>query len=290
MTIKEITGLIEEGQSLKEITQVFTQIASSKLKKIRAGVEKNREFFVDLSTLFGLVNTIAVRRGITLKQRNGKTLAILLSSNERFYGKISGDLLEYFIVQTSKIRSDKIVIGKSAVETMKSMSYAMQYTPMILKADFPNNEEALKLSQIVNQYSKVLVFHPLFESVLTQTPTISDITKSQEQINTNAAETKKLASEYNNYIVEPEIQIMAEFFDSQIKTLLLMTTFLEAELARTASRLISMDRAQSEAEKYLGAKQQLLFNAKRSIANGRILEMVAGLNGSKSVSSGGRWS
>lgn len=290
MTIKEISGLIEEAQSLKEITQVFTQIASSKLKKIRASVERNREFFTDLASLFALVNIIATWRKIPLPPKNGKTLTILLSSNERFYGKISGELLEYYIVQTSKVRSDKIVIGRSAIESLKSMNYALAYTPLILKLDFPNNAELLSLANTVKQYSKVLVFHPRFESVLTQTPTISDITRTQEEINTNPEQAAKLANQYNSYIVEPEIQIMAEFFDSQIKTLLLETTFLEAELARTASRLISMDRAQSEAEKYLTGKQLLLLNARRSIANGRILEMVAGLNGSKGVSSGGRWS
>ena len=284
MTIKEISGLIDEAQSLKQITQVFTQIASSKLKKIRAGVERNREFFLDLSSLFGLVNIIATWRKIPLPPKNGKTLAILLSSNERFYGKISSELLEFFIVQTSKIRADKIVIGRSAIETLKSMSYALQFTPIILKMDFPNNAELLNLANIVKQYSKVLVFHPKFESVLTQVPAISDITQSQEQINNQ--DSAKMATQYNSYIVEPEIAVMAEFFDSQIKTLLLSTTFLEAELARTASRLISMDRAQSEAEKYLSGKQVLLFNARRSIANGRILEMVAGLGGNKV--SGGR--
>jgi len=286
MTTKEITGLIDEAQSLKQITQVFTQIASSKLKKIREGVERNREFFGDLSNLFTLVNVIATWRKIPLPPKNGKTLTILLSSNERFYGKISSELLEFFIVQTSKIRADKIVIGRSALESLKSMNYALSITPIILKSDYPSNLELLNLANMVKSYSKVLIFHPKFESVLTQVPTISDITLSQEEINAKNRETTQLATQYNSYIVEPEIQIMAEFFDDQIKTLLLATTFLEAELARTASRLISMDRAQSEAEKYLIGKQTLLFNARRSIANGRILEMVAGMSAARAP--GGR--
>lgn len=282
MTIKEITGLIDEAKSLKQITQVFTQIASAKLKKIREGVERNREFFGDLSLLFGLVNAIALKRKIPLSFKNGRTLVILLSSNERFYGKISGELLEFFMIQVSKIRSDKIIIGKSAVETMKSVHYAMHYTPMILKYDFPTSAELLHLTAIIRQYSKVLVFHPRFESVLVQIPVVSDITRSQQEMNVvKSADAQKMLQEYNNYIVEPEIKIMADFFESQIKTLLLETAFLEAELARTASRLISMDRAQSEAEKYLTAKQVLLFNARRSIANARILEMVAGMGGNK---------
>jgi len=280
MTVKEINGLIIEARSLKEITQVFTQIASSKLKRIRAGVERNRLFFEDLSLLFEVINSIALKMKITLPPKNGKTLTILLTSNERFYGKIASELIEFYIVQTSKIHSDRVVVGKSGIETLKSMNYVFKYEPLLFKSDFPTNRELLVLGETIKNYSKVLIFHPKFESVLVQVPVISDITHSQEQIGIKE-KAAKIATEYVNYIVEPEIGIMAQFFDSQIKTLLLETTFLESELARTASRLISMDRAQNEAEKYLNEKRGLLLNAKRSIANARILEMVAGMGGNK---------
>lgn len=278
MTTKEINILIEEAKSLKEITQAFTQISSSKLKRIRSGVESNREFFRDLSGIYGLINVIAKGRKITTTPKNGKTLSILLTSNERFYGKITSELIEFFLVQVSKIRSDKLVIGRSGVETIKSLNYALAYTPLILKSDFPDSTEFLALSKIVNDYSKVLVFHPHFQSVMTQKPIIADITQSELEVNTQTGKSEELIAQINNFIIEPEIKIMVDFFDNQIKVILLEATFLEAELARTASRLISMDSAQNEAEKYLSTQELLLLNAQRSIQNARILETVAALH------------
>lgn len=278
MTTKEIIEAIEEAKSLRRITQAFTQISSSKLKRIRAGAERNRIFFNDLSTIYGLVNVIAKKRKIPRPVRNGKTLTILLTSNERFYGKITSELLEFYLVQVSKIHADKIVIGKSGVETLKSINYALTYTPMILKSDFPNNEEFVKISEMVKDYSKVLVFHPQFESVMLQKPIIADITRSEQDVNIKNDETKELVEQYNNFIVEPEIKIMADFFDNQIKVLLLEATFLEAELARTASRLVTMDSAQNEAEKYLTNQELALLNAQRSIQNARILETIAAMH------------
>ena len=155
MTTKEINILIEEARSLKEITQAFTQISSSKLKRIRSGAERNREFFKDLSGIYGLINIIAKRRKIPAPFKNGKTLSILLSSNERFYGKITSELIEFFLIQVSKINCDKLVIGRSGVETIKSLNYALSYTPLILKSDFPDSAEFLSLSKVVNNYSKV---------------------------------------------------------------------------------------------------------------------------------------
>jgi len=97
-------------------------------------------------------------------------------------------------------------------------------------------------------------------------------------INIKSEETKSLVAQYNSFIIEPEIKIMADFFDNQIKVLLLEATFLEAELARTASRLVSMDSAQNEAEKYLTVQELALLNAQRSIQNARILETIAAMH------------
>lgn len=277
MTNSQIKLLIEEAKSLKQITQAFTQIASSKLKKIRTGVERNRDFFADLSNVYGLINIIAKAKKISPPAKNGKTLSLVLTSNERFYGKIGNELIEFFMVQVSKIRCDKIVIGKSGIETLKSVNYALSYKSLILKSDFPGNEEFLMLSKVIADYSKVLVFHPHFQSVMVQKPIIADITKSEEEISTQTKDSKDLIRQINSYILEPEIQKMVDFFDGQIKVLLLEAAFLEAELARTASRLISMDSAQNEAEKYLSAQEILLLNARRSIQNARILETVAAM-------------
>lgn len=278
MTTKQIKELIEQAQSLKQITQAFTQISSSKLKRIRVGAEKNREFFQDLSNIYGLINIIRKRRKIPIPVKNGKTLIILLTSNERFYGHVTGDLIEFFLVQGSKIRADKLIIGKSGVETLKAMNYALTFTPMILKSDFPDNAEFLQLSQLINQYSKVMVFHSQFESVLKQVPIISDITQSEEEVSEKTNLSSEQVNQYNNFIIEPEIKQIAEFFDNQIKVLILESTFLESELARTASRLISMDSAQNEAEKFLTAQELALLTANRSIQNARILETVAAMH------------
>ncbi|MBI2593626.1 F0F1 ATP synthase subunit gamma [Candidatus Daviesbacteria bacterium] len=277
MTIKEINNLIEEAQSLKQITQAFTQIASSKLKRIRSGVLKNRDFFKELSNIFVLINIIAKDRKIVPLPKNGKTLSLVLTSNQRFYGKITNELIEFFLVQVSKIRSDKLIIGKAGIESLKSVNYALSYKHMILAGDFPTNEEFLTLSGYINPYSKVLVFYPQFLSVLVQKPIIVDINQSEGQVGLETQVPEELVTLIRNFIIEPEVKIMVDFFDSQIKILLLEAAFLEAELARTASRLISMDNAQNEAQKYLDTQEGLLLNAQRSIQNSRILETIAAM-------------
>ena len=70
---------------------------------------------------------------------------------------------------------------------------------------------------------------------------------------------------------------MLDFFDDQVVSLLLEQTFLESELARTASRLMSMDKAQINAEDVLYKQKLLLGQAKKSEINMALLETAASL-------------
>ena len=68
-----------------------------------------------------------------------------------------------------------------------------------------------------------------------------------------------------------------QFFDSQINSLLLLQTFYEAELSRTASRILSMDQAQIEANKNILENKKLLAQTLRNIEGNRLLENITKL-------------
>ena len=74
------------------------------------------------------------------------------------------------------------------------------------------------------------------------------------------------------FIFEPEIGKILDFFETQVTNLLIEQTFLDSELSRTASRLISMDQAQSSADDYLSEQRTILAQAKKNIINAKLLE------------------
>ena len=277
MTTKQINEAIEETESMRMITEAFTEISSSKLKQIRATVERNRLFFDDLTNIYGLVNLLAVHKGVPLPIKNNKTLSVVITSNYRFYGKVNNDLMNFFHVQTSKINSEKIVIGRTGIEFLKGINYALSFQSVILEKDFPSEAELRSLGELVAKYAKVLIFHPKFKSVLIQQSVITDVTQTKENIDTKMNESKEQLDNYLHFILEPELPIIVNFFDAQIKTLLLEQTFLETELARTAARLMTMDSAQNEAKNTLKQQKISLSHAKKSITNSRILETIAAL-------------
>ncbi len=272
MTIKEINSALEEGDSLKQIAQSYTEIANLKIKKIRNEVERNRVFFEEISRVYGLIKKVALKKKINITKPK-KTISIIITSNYRFYGSINSDLIDFFILTTRKLDTDRIILGKAAVDFFKTSKVFSNNKEILLKKDQPDAEELVQLVNIIKEYNQVLVIYSSMKSLLIQKPTVADITASSSLLINNQQTDKELT----NFIFEPEIGKILQFFDSQIITLLLEGTFLESELSRTASRFVSMDQAENEANKFIKDYERLKAFAKRNTSNNTILENFASM-------------
>ncbi len=281
MTIKEIDAALEEGQSLKLITQAYSEIANLKIKKIRAEAERNRIFFQEITGVYTLIKSLALKKKITMAVKPKKTVSVVLTSNHRFYGAINSDLLKFFVTTTQKLDTDRIMLNKAAIDYFKAEPIFTGYKEVLLKEDQPDTSEILSLVKQINDYKQVLIFYSKMKSLLVQEPTVVDITASSphlEGVSLDFARDKKalLPGEQDfKFIFEPDLAKILQFFDSQIITLLLEGTFLESELSRTASRFISMDKAETEANKLIKQYLTLKAYAKRNMDNNTILENFA---------------
>src|SRR3989344_4295153 len=167
MTIREIDQLIEEVNSLKVLTQAFGEIASIKLTRIRSQIERNRLFFAEIAQIFKIVKNYGAKKGFTLNKPK-QTLSLLLTSNERFYGGIDAEVIRYFIEITTKYQTDRVVLGVTGKEYLKSMNYFHQITTLNFKADLPNDTELIQIAQLIKNYKQVIVFYPQITTILIQ--------------------------------------------------------------------------------------------------------------------------
>lgn len=280
MTLRQINQTLEEGLSLKLITQAYAEISAIKLKRIRAGIENNRQFFNEVAGLFRTLKQVASRRRQleeTMKRlvtKNGRSVVLLLTSNYRFYGDINSMVINQFLLAAPKFAVDRIVLGKMGIDYLQAIKYQYPYKQIVLSADLPVDSELKNLADTVKNYQQVLVFHSKFKTVLQQTPQVTDVTQTAN-VQISDVGNQKSEEEPLDFILEPEMDKMLEFFDSQIITLLLETTFLEAELSRTASRMISMDEAQTNANKFILDQRKILQSAMRNMENSRLLDTFA---------------
>lgn len=273
MTIKQIDAAIEEGLSLKQIAQAYSEIANLKIKRIRAEVERNRIFFKEIEEVYALIKNLSQTRKINITKPK-KTISIVLTSNHRFYGQINSDLLKFFTKFTENMTTDRIMLGKAAIDYFRAASIFKNYQEVILKEDQPTGTELLALTNMVKDYNQVLVFYSSMKSLLVQQPVVTDITASSTLV-ASGSNLHPQDKEGFKFIFEPDLGKILHFFDNQIITLLIEGTFLESELSRTASRFISMDGAETQANKFLKDYQSLKAYAKRNMDNNTILENFA---------------
>ena len=278
MTIKELDAILEEGESLKQIAQSYSEIANLKIKRIRFEVERNRIFFEEISKIYDIVKAFAIQKKINVKKPKQR-LCIILTSNYRFYGSINSDLINYFVGSTVKLPEvDKLIIGKTGVDFFKANKILPNYQNLLLKDDMPSGEELLNLAAISSNYNQVQVFHSKFKSLLRQQATFTDLSAMsfylKDRVKTVELDKKE---DFLKFIFEPELAKILHFFETQILTLLIEETFLESELSRTASRFITMDQAETEANKFIKDYEARKSYAKRSLINSTLLENFASM-------------
>lgn len=270
MTIREINELIDEGKSLKAIAQAYGEIANIKIKKIKLQVERNRLFFDEISKVYAMVKALASKIGVSFSKPK-KRLDLLITSNHRFYGNINSALINFFVESKRETGTDILILGKSGIEFFKATKFFTNYETILLKDDMPQTSELLNLVIKISDYNQVLVFYSKLKSLLVQEPIFKDLTATSLIL-------QGFPKDFNiHFIFEPELPKILSFFDSQILTLLLEQIFLESEVARTASRFISMDQAEAEANKFIKEYQILKNYTLRNLQGVKILENFATL-------------
>ena len=245
--IKQLEQTLSNAQSLKMITQGYSEISASKLQTIRTNMEKNISFARELGDIFHLVKKEVIKRHLPLPPKKPGMVHILLTSNNRFYGNLEKPLARYFISATNSLVANQpqlqnifFVVGKTGPIFLQALKYSLQYQSVVFKEDLPTTEEFISFIEKIKSYQTILVYHSRFKTVLTQFPVISDITQSLIKPQEIEADIK--------YIFEPELQEIQDFFERQILQILFQQTFLESELARTSARLMAMDAAENNAK------------------------------------------
>lgn len=250
---------INLGQALESITIIFGEVASIKLRSLRAAVINNTLFYDDLALVFHLIKLEAQKLN-KKPVKNGKILSLILTSNYRFYGFLNLAVVNFYLLQN--LKSDAIIIGRTGQQLLPQLS------SFIFQNDLPNNLELKQLVTKLIEYEQVIIFYPRFKSTLMQEPAIYDLTA---QTNLPIQTNKQLG-----YILEPEIEIMLKFFDSQMIGVLLERVLLETEISRAASRILAMDEAQLRAKKFIKEKRKALNLWHNSQINKKVLETFAG--------------
>lgn len=283
---RHLIGEIDLLNTLKLITQAYQQISVTYMQKIRGSVLSTREFSTMLRAVFFEVKS-SYRKEIQALQRkkkihtltqlstlskNKKTISVFVAAHTKLYGDIILKVFKIFVEYVKNGNSDIMIIGRLGQELYEHYGVKKPYTYF----EIPDiNLKMVDLRPIMYhliKYQTINVFYGKFENIMVQQPTMTNITGDQLLAKYEISQVER------QYLFEPSLEQVLNFFETQIVTSLLKQSVHESELAKAAARIKAMEEAQHNIE----SRSKKLFIQKRKMQqsddNKRQIHMIAGMS------------
>jgi F-type H+-transporting ATPase subunit gamma len=282
INIKDIDEEMKQASSLKELTQVYGEIASTRMKKIRGFVIRNREYLGSIKSIFEdtlsafsnklseMISKGKLKSGgnVTFLAHNGKSVSVLISSNTGFFGNIVNETFLKFISEIRKTDTEVTIIGKVGRSLFLEAEPKRPYVFFDL-ADFGiDNQKLTEVIRHLVQYTQINIYFGKYQSVVRQMPDVQTI-NAGTQVSANATKAQV------QYIFEPSVEDILMFFETQIFASIFDQSIRESQLAKFASRILAMDSASQNVDKRLSELHLKKLNFMHKLSNDRQLNSLS---------------
>ncbi|KKQ74860.1 MAG: ATP synthase gamma chain [Candidatus Woesebacteria bacterium GW2011_GWB1_38_5b] len=250
ITKKQIEEEIVRLITMDSVTRSYSQIASIKMKKIRETVLTARDFLEEINEIFIEVlysyrleviklskkRKVSKNNNITFLAHNGRSVAVLISANSGLYGDLIARTFDSFIDRVRKTNNEVTIIGQIGLALFQQLEPQRPYTFF----ELPDSKvDYIKLANIIKhlvEYEEIILYYPKFQNVINQSPSVFTISAGMKLDKLNVKAKRE-------YIFEPNLENILIFFETEIFNSLLEQTVNESQLAKFASRMLSLDKA-----------------------------------------------
>jgi len=285
---RSINSEIAQIEGLGTLVRAYGEIASVRMKKTRDSVLTNREFLTEISKVFDEVRVsyasevLAFSKQIGLKRKgkvtflahNGKVVSVLLSANTGLYGEIVQSTFSLFMQEVRKNQSEVTIVGKHGLGLFIADEPNRPYSYFDLPDDKVETNQLSSLVKHIVQYEEIHVFYGKFQSVIKQLPSRFEISA---EITLSEEKSKSLV----HYIFEPSLEKILMFFETEIFASLLEQVVRESLLAKYASRVLAMDRADGNIKEELNKLGFEKSRINHRVGNRKQLNSLTGVFGFK---------
>ena len=277
---KRLSEEIKSVQSVRSLTEVYQRISAISVVQVKNSVAKTRSFLSGVSLVYGhakqayitKAQNIITRRkdlsNLSFIRRNNKDVLVLVSSNQSLYGDLIMRVFREFIKDVRETKSDSVVIGKLGRAMMEREDIDTRVDYFELDDYKPDWSKLQEITDFTRKYEKIKVYYGEFLSIANQVPAKSDIS--------GGATLESQIKVVRDYIFEPTPEKIMEFFETQVIANLFHQKVYEAQLARFASRLVTMNDATKNANEKLERFQADFLKLKKYGRNKKQLSTMSG--------------
>lgn len=259
----EVTGV-------RFITNTLLEISAERIKHLRDRFEQNQLFYTEIKELYALVKESASRNDDLkpLAQKESRSISVAVTSNSRFYGSINKAVIDAFSKHMEEVPGRSfMVVGNVGERLLEGTPFRKKAVFLSFAGDEPTVGELRHLLKELDDYTEVLVYYPQFVNVFYQDVGVLNLSEEIEA---------SKGGEMVEYLFEPELPEILRFFETRVRHLLLSRAMLEAELARTAARLTTMNRADERALTVLKRLASAIRKEEQTLDSLRLIESLSG--------------
>jgi len=271
--INQLKEALEQTQTAEFVTTMLRDISATRLQTIRGRFEANQNYFKELHELMALVQSYAAEMKIYLGDKTErKRVYLAVTSNKRFYGNLNHEIVRaLYAALLSDKGADSLIVGQTGEQISGLNPLPKKSKYFSFAKDEPTEAELYDLIELLKSYDEVLVVHPTFINSFQQHAKTTDITHIP------VAESKHEVRA-GDYLFEPDIPKIIEFFKTQIRLTLFMRVLLETQVAFTGARLMKMQRAKEKAGEMAEQQKLVIHKETNTVKNMRLLETFTGFN------------
>lgn len=264
---------LQDFRTVRFVSTTLSEISAERIKSLRAEFEKNQRFHVEVSNLYRTVKLNAIRRNEYAEKTSTKkkAIAVAMTSNSRFYGSLNRNIMSVFVADMQERNRDYLVVGNTGRRYMDTVPKHKSCQYLMFKGDQPSDREIQQFLKMVDVYDQVFIYYPMFVNAFTQDVAVLDINHASA-----TEEIQPETVEDIDYIFEPELPKILRFFETRVRHLLFHRVMLEAELSRTAARLVAMQGAEERADDAIDKMRISIRKEKETFDTMRLLESLAG--------------
>jgi len=282
--LKQVAANSKFFSEFKVFVKSYQQVTLMDMEKIRQRVLEARAYADGLQDVFFDVKQNYDQQILELLKKqpdheqnfstlpkNNRQALILLSPVTKFSGKINRKVFVNFsdFWHQNETNTDVFIMGKTGQAF---------FTNQFPNQPFENIETLEVTIKKLSLYQKINVFYPRFYNVVTQKPVITNLSGEKsflQEFNTDAS---TYETDNKNYLFEPNLDKILNFFELQIFAILFNKTIEESDLAHLGARLTTLEATTQTLEEYTKKLQLQYQKLKRMSDNKKQRQRLAGIH------------
>jgi F-type H+-transporting ATPase subunit gamma len=283
--LKEVRNRIKSVQSTQQITKAMKMVSAAKLRKAQDAITQMRPYAKKLQEMLSNIVSNAegdISMNLATVRPVEKVLVIVVTSDRGLCGGYNSNLIklakqtlrEKYSAQNAKGNAELLPLGKKGYEHFSKNNYKVvdHYWNVFSDISFENVQRAAKFAMDAfasGQVDAVELVYSEFKNAATQRFV-------SEQFLPVAKTEKVQGQKQQDFIFEPDKDVLIEELMPKILNTQLYKAVLDANASEHGARMTAMDKATENANELLKALKISYNRARQAAITTELTEIVSG--------------